>query len=263
MKTNIIQADEAEVPASRAPEPASRRPERRMSGGRIALLVVGSVIALLGLAALAGGAALLIANQTQRDSTGFFSTSSESFRTDSHAIVSESVEVGTDGPDWLFEEGRLATIRVRGANADQGRELFIGVARTADVRSYLAGTRYATLADFEIDPFRATYRASSGSSAPSEPGPQDFWTAAAEGPGTQSLEWDVANGDWSFVVMNADASPGVNADLSVGAKVPFIFWLGVGLAVGGVFLLAGASALIYLGGRRSAPVGAHLISPAA
>lgn len=221
-----------------------------MTGGRIALLAVGIVALLVGLAALTGGALLLAVNESERDANGFFSTASHSFRTDSHAIVSESLDVGTDGPDWLFESGRLATIRARGSNADAARELFIGVAPTADVRRYLEGTRFATLAEFEIDPFRAGYRASSGTAAPDEPRSQDFWSASTEGAGTQTLEWDVSKGDWSFVLMNADVSRGVDADLTLGAKVPFIFWLGVGLVVGGAILLAGAALIIYFGVRR-------------
>jgi hypothetical protein len=132
------------------------------------------------------------------------------------------------------------------------------------VRGYLAGTRYATLVDFEIDPFRATYRPSSGTSAPAEPGRQGFWSASTEGSGKQSLEWDASKGDWSFVVMNADVSRGVEADLSLGAKVPFIFWLGLGLVIGGAIVLAGAAAMIYFGARpRPAQRGGALTAPPA
>jgi hypothetical protein len=252
MKTKVLQDDPGETAASaaRKSEPARRRPDRKISGGRIALLAVGIVVALLGLAALAGGAVLLLVNESERDADGFFTTATHAFRTDSHAIVTESLDIGTEGPDWLFEEGRLATIRVRGSSADPTHELFIGVARTANVQSYLSTTRYATLADFELDPFHATYRASAGTSAPAEPGSQEFWAASAEGAGTQTLEWEVSKGEWSFVVLNADGSRGVEADLSVGAKVPFIFWLGVGLVAGGAFLLASSGTMIYFSVRR-------------
>jgi len=261
MKTKVIQHDPAEARTSpaAASQPAAQRFERRMTGGRIALLTIGVVAALLSLAALAGGALLLIGNQTERDAAGYFSTASHAFRTDSHAIVSENLDVGTDGPDWLFQEGRLATIRVRGSNADAGRELFIGVARTADVRRYLAGTRYTTLTEFDIDPFRTTYRVSAGASAPPEPGSQGFWRASTEGAGTQTLDWDVSKGDWSFLVMNADASPGVRADLSLAAKVPFILSLGLGLVIAGAVLLAGGGVTLYVGTRRAAR--AHPAAP--
>jgi hypothetical protein len=101
-----------------------RNPSLGRFDSRAAPLVgVGVVVALLGLAALAGGAVLLVGNETERDASGFFSAARHSFRSDSHAIVSESLDVGAEGPDWLFEQGRLATIRVRGSSADPAREL--------------------------------------------------------------------------------------------------------------------------------------------
>jgi hypothetical protein len=222
-----------------------------MSGGRLALLIVGSVVTLLALALLAGGGVLLAANETERDSSGFFATGTESYATDSYAMVSDDLDIGTDGPDWLFEEGRLATVRVRGASTDDG-ELFIGIGPTAQVREYLAGTSHDVVTDLEFDPFRATYRRSEGTAAPTEPGAEGFWGASAEGAGTQSVEWEVAKGNWSVVVMNADASEGVDARLSLGAKVGFVFWIGLGLVIAGAILLASGVAMIFFSLRRRA-----------
>jgi hypothetical protein len=221
-----------------------------MSGGRIVLLVAGILVSLLALAALAGGAALLVANHTERDSDGFFSTAEEPFGTDSYALVSEEVDIGTDGPDWLFEEGRLATVRLRGSSQEAEREIFMGIGPTTQVRDYLAGTRHDVVSDFDVDPFRATYQPSSGTSAPAEPGSQTFWSASASGSGSHSIEWDVAEGNWSVVVMNADASAGVDVQLSVGAKVGFVFWVGLGLVIFGALLLAGGATMIFFGLRR-------------
>jgi hypothetical protein len=241
-------------PARRTDAPGSQ-PESDaqpgMSGGRIVLVVAGILVSLLALAAVASGAGLLVVNHTERDSAGFFSTGQEPFRTNSYALVSEEVDIGTDGPDWLFEEGRLATVRLRGSSED-GREIFLGIAPASQVRSYLAGTRHDVVTDFDVDPFRATYRSSPGTSAPAEPASQTFWSASASGSGSQSIEWDVAEGNWSVVVMNADASPGVDVELSVGAKVGFIFWVGLGLLIFGVILLAGGATMIFFGLRRPA-----------
>jgi len=55
------------------------------------------------------------------------------------------------------------------------------------------------------------------------------------------LNWDVEDGDWSVVVMNADGSTGVEADISSGAKVPFLDELGwSALGAGGILVLAAA-----------------------
>jgi hypothetical protein len=221
-----------------------------VSGRRIALLVAGIVTGLAGLALLVSGVVLIAINETERDSAGFFSTAQEPYVSDSHAIVSDTLDIGTDGPDWLFEEGRLATLRLQGASENPEREIFLGIGPTREVEDYLAGASFDTVTDVALDPFKATYEATSGRSAPGEPGSEDFWSASTSGSGDQTLEWEVAKGDWSAVVMNANASPGVDVRLSLGAKVGFIFWLGLGLLVAGVVLLAGAGAMAYFSLRR-------------
>jgi hypothetical protein len=53
--------------------------------------------------------------------------------------------------------------------------------------------------------------------------------------------------------MNADASPGVDARLSLGAKVGFVFWIGLGLVIAGAILLASGAVMIFFSLRRRAP----------
>jgi hypothetical protein len=84
---------------------------------------------------------------------------------------------------------------------------------------------------------------------PAAPGSQGFWVASASGSGTQTLDWDVADGSWSIVVMHADAAPGVDVDLTAGAKVPLVFGLSLGLLSGGFVLLLAGIAMLYLGAR--------------
>jgi hypothetical protein len=69
-----------------------------------------------------------------------------------------------------------------------------------------------------------------------------------------------------LVLMNADGSAGVDVSGSVGVKVPWIFWVGVGLIVGGIVLLIIGVGLVLLGTRRrkvSAEAGAGTGGPAA
>jgi hypothetical protein len=220
-----------------------------VTAGRVVLVVLGCLVSLVGLAALAGGVALLVADHTQRDSDGFFSSASERYRSGGYALVSDRLDVGTDGPDWVFEHGRLATLRVRGSNTSP-RRLFIGIAPTKRVDRYLAGTSYDTVTDIDLEPFSLRYRPVTGTSAPRPPGATNIWAAAASGVGRQTLEWKVAKGDWSVVVMNADASRNVDTSISLGAKIRFVLWLGLGVLLFGLLVLAGGAALIYAGARR-------------
>jgi Domain of unknown function (DUF4389) len=229
-----------------------------MSAGRIALLVTGCIAALISLGLLTGGCALAVVHATQRDDDGFYSTRHEPFQSGGSAILSDDLDLGTEGPDWLFEEGRLARIRLQGDSAEPGKQLFFGIGPKRAVEEYLRGVDHDVVIDVEIDPFRVKYRHEPGTRAPAAPDSQTFWAAS----GTGSVEWDVDEGNWVAVVMNADASRGIVAEVSVAAKTRLLLWaalilLGLGLVFGAV-----AALLIALGVRRAdgrtalAPAGA-------
>jgi predicted TPR repeat methyltransferase len=59
-----------------------------MKPGRVVLLVLGSLFALLGVGLLVGSGSLSWALATQRDSDGFFTTSSQRYAASSFAITS-------------------------------------------------------------------------------------------------------------------------------------------------------------------------------
>ena len=76
------------------------------------------------------------------------------------------------------------------------------------------------------------------------------------------MQWDVQEGDWVGVVMNADASRGVAAEINVGAKSDLVLWaalaaLGLALLFGG-----GAALLLTLGLRGAHPASAAAPPPA-
>ena len=76
------------------------------------------------------------------------------------------------------------------------------------------------------------------------------------------LTWDIADGDWSVVVMNADGSAGVDARVSAGAKLPWLTAVGWGTLGAGVLglIIAGLISLLALRSpqptRQAAPVAA-------
>jgi hypothetical protein len=219
-----------------------------MSAGRIALLVAGGILALISLGFLAGGATLVWAHTTQRDDDGYYSTRFERFESSGYAIRSDDLDIGTDAPDWLFEPGRVATIRLNATSGDPAKELLLGIGPKDAVENYLTGVEHDVVVDFEVDPFRAEYRHEPGSRSPPTPGTQPFWATVAN----RRLEWEVEEGDWVVVIMNADGSRGVVADLSVAAKSDLIIWVGIGLLVAGL-LLGALAALLILRGSRSVP----------
>ena len=229
-------------PAPTSEAAAGARPSGRGAGG-VALLVVGSIAALLALALLAAGTASVVIDQTQRDDDGFVMSPTEDFSTSAYAIASESVDVNIEGPDWAAED-ILGTVRIR---SESERPVFVGVGREADVDRYLDGVAHAVVTDIGREP---EYADRPGDALPAPPGNQSFWVASAAGAGEQTLEWDPEDGSWSAVVANTDGSRGVEADLSIGAELDALLWVGIGLLVAGGLLAVGAAAAITAGIRR-------------
>jgi hypothetical protein len=234
-----------------------------VSAGRVALLVFGSLAALIAVGLLAAGGFLLWIHQTKRDADGFYTTRTE-LSTPAYALSSEGFGIA-DVEDWPFGEGTFATVRLKGENADPARGVFIGIGPEVDVQRYLAGVGYDEVVDIDfggdLEDATVDYRRVPGAREPADPAAEDFWTASVVGAGTQTLDWDLEDGRWAIVVMNADASPGVELDMTLGAKVPFVLGLSIGLLAGGAVLLLGGALMLYFG-ARSRPVAVAPAGPA-
>jgi hypothetical protein len=223
---------------------------KNLTGGRLAAIIAGGAIASLAILVLLAGAGFQWLEH-EKDADGYFTSNTERLSTGTYALSTEDLDVD----DGMPGRGHYGNARVRVRN-ESGKPVFVGVARTSDVDAYLARSSHATLTDVDVDPFRAQYRTVEGDAAPAAPGTQSIWADHAEGAGTQTLTWDVEDGNWSVVVMNADGSPGVHADVSVGANVPFIGTAATVLIVGGLGgIAAGASLLAFglIGQRRETP----------
>jgi hypothetical protein len=219
----------------------------RRSRGSIPIIVVGSLIGLLALALLAAGGTAVWADKTQRDSTGYFTTATQRFATNTYALSHEGVHI--EGVSGFVNFSKLGNVRIR-ATSSAGKPIFVGIGREQAVSAYLAGVAHAQVTDVDYRPFQATYRAVSGSAPQTAPGARTIWAAKASGPGEQALTWHVKDGHWSVVVMNADGSRGVSADVSLGAKIDHLGWISVGLIAGGAIVLGLGVLLVVVGANR-------------
>ena len=68
--------------------------------------------------------------------------------------------------------------------------------------------------------------------------------------GEQALDWEPEDGDWRVVLMNDDAARGVDSEMSIGAELDPVLWIGIGLLVAGALFAAGAALVITAGSRR-------------
>lgn len=219
-----------------------------MRAKKIILLVVGVPVGLLGLALGSAGGFLTWVHATQRDD-GYITTDPKPFATGESALVSEALDLAlgtTGGPgDWVPDLGDI-TMRIR-FTGGEAESLFVGIAPSSDADAYLDGIGHSVITEVSSRPFRVSYREESGPPPTSSPGDETFWVAQSSGSGTQTLLWDVREGDWTVVAMNADGSPGVAVEAAVGAKAGFFLPLALGLLFGGLLILAIGTLMVVAG----------------
>jgi hypothetical protein len=223
---------------------------------RTGLAIGGIAVGLLAALVLSVAGLALRGEADKRDDAGYLSTHPHRIATATRAIATRDVTIGSEVPTALIGKVRF--------HATSQKPVFVGIARTADVDAYLAGASYAVADDVDADPFAITYVSHQGTRALAAPGTRSFWAASAVGAGDTSLTWKPRSGTWSVVVMNADASPGVAADVTAGVRVAWLLWAAIGAAIGGAILLAIAATMVRRALRRPSrpqvgvsPVSAH------
>jgi len=229
----------------------------RWGPGRVIALVLGVLLLFPALALLLGGGVLLWADQSQRNSDGYLLSPTGDVSAPGYAVVSDRIDLSTSG-DWVPVSAALGTARVQ-ATAN-GPDLFVGIGPSDQVSAYLGGVQRTVVDDLGDD--GAVEGSDVAGTAPSgPPQAQTFWAEQATGGGRQQLSWNPSEGDWTFVVMNADGSAGVDADLRVGAELPALTGIAVGLLIGGAVLTLVAVLLIVLAARRRRPRGQQYPPP--
>jgi hypothetical protein len=231
-------APPADVPPTFVAPPRTQR-----SGGRRVAIWLGGAVAVFGaILALGGGAIIALFG-----SDGVLSTGRHDLSTPTSALVSQTASI----EDTADVADALGDTRVKvSAHADGGRPVFVGIGRADDVERYLDGAATDEVTDFDVVPFRVDRDRHEGDVTPQAPGEQSFWIASDSGRDAANLDWKVRDGDYRFVVMNADGSRGVATQSKLGVDVPYIGGVGIGILGAGLVLVAGGIAAIVLGARR-------------
>jgi hypothetical protein len=225
------------------------RPRRSSRAGRVVALVLGALLLLPGLSALGGGGTLLWAHYLGR-SHGYVVSPQEGFSSVGHALVSDRIDLSAV-TEWLpvSVPGTLGTARLEVTGAGGGN-LFVGIAPAADAQAYLDGVERTVVDGLGFDAPATVSDQLPGGEPSGPPAEQDFWIAQASGDGTQAVTWDPADGDWMFVVMNADGSPLVGIEARIGAELPTLGGIGWGALVVGSLLSFAAVRLLLTGLRQ-------------
>jgi hypothetical protein len=244
--------DPIALPDPSTPAPAST-PRRKHGPGHVVAIVLCCLMLLPGIGILVGGGAIAFAQAVATDDDGYFNFTLDRVESDGVAVATTDLWFDetdrNDGPwvlDWLDLDLR---IRVEGAGPTD--DVFVGIARTPDVERYLADAAYENVV--ELDGHTPRYREIRGTDTVAAPLDQDFWAISRSGSGEQEMEWNARGGRWSIVVMNADGTSDVAADIQVGAKSGAITPIAVTMLVIGSLMVIGSIVLLVIGvrGRRS------------
>lgn len=240
----VIPVTQSHVTSSPSrPQAAARR--SGWTASRITALVIGTLLVLLSLALLGAGGTALWADRTQRDG-GYATTDVHEFATAGSALATVSTELGSAGVGWLYAPTLLDEVRVRVTPTSPGAALFVGIGPSTEVDRYLAGVDHTVITEFWEEKVETV----AGGRPRSAPAAQDFWVASDTGRGARALEWDPTDGSWTVVVMNADGRAGIDVGADLGARMPAVLWIAVGVLAAGAVLLAGGALLITGAVRR-------------
>jgi hypothetical protein len=223
--------------AAAKPPVASER--SHWTPGRIATLGTGSLLVLIALCLLGAGATGLWADLTKREG-GYATTDVHHFSSSGSALATERAELGASWLGWLYSPGILGKVRIRVTPASPSPPVFVGIGPSDDVDRYLSGVRHTIISDFRSDKTETV----DGRRPQSLPARQNFWVASSRGTGTRSVVWKPRDGSWTVVVMNADGRAGIDVGADLGAKVPALLWVAIGVLIGGAIFLAGGGLLV-------------------
>jgi hypothetical protein len=201
---------------------------------RFARITLGLLLAVAGSVATVAGA---IAAFWLVGPDNTISTPSRRLACTGLAVVSAPALLDRHGP----------TLHV---SASGDKPLFIGVAHDLDVRDYLSGVAHTRVVSFDPPAKFGTQDLRGGTGKLTPPGELDWWVAQSA-TGAQSISWPVQDGRYDVVVMNADGSPAVGAQVTFGVQVHRLF--GICLLVLGAGVLVLAIGLALMLRRRRVP----------
>jgi hypothetical protein len=225
-----------------APAPVPQR------GRSIGTTIVGSILIVIGALAVISGGALLYLFGGDR----VLASAPHQVATPTAAMVTDLGTItNTNGVTVAIASPTLHVT----ASGSADRPIFVGVGPADAVDRYLTGVIADRVTDLELSRFDLDTVRQPGSTPAESPAAQAFWVATAQTTAVADLTWEIQDGNYSIVIMNADGSVGIDTEIGAGVGLPgsSAVWELV-IVTGAVFVVLGI-AVIVVGSRRRSTVG--------
>ena len=232
------------------------------AGQAIAVLLGGFLI-LISIPILFGGGAVMGVSGVFDQGGGYIGVDNVDFETSTQVLIAKSMDIegleydSFEGPPrWIWEPqiGDLVKFKIK-ADSNDNKPVFIGIIEERDALEYFGDVEYDFITDFQMEnpssrPY-VTYRKHSGDEVTFEPTDLNIWVEEVHGYGEQTMVWEPEVGDYWLVIMNEDASAGVDVETGLSVRVPILSSIGRGLFLGGLVSLTFGVAVIYFGAIKS------------
>lgn len=226
----------------------------------VVILSVVLLIAAFGL--VMGGTSIRSIQELMTDEEGYLTSGTKQVQVSSYAIVVDELDFHMDPVAWRFlqRRGGFLSFKLTTENKNPDKEIFIGVARGEDAYEYVESMEYHEITEmnmglerFDSGSTETEYILHQGDPPTEPPTEQNFWIVQGRSAGTNSITWNPESGNYYLVMMNADGSSGVLADIKIGVQMPFFAGIGNIMLSAGLVLGAFGAILIYLTIRRNNP----------
>lgn len=227
---------------------------------QIGVLLFSVVLLIAAFGLIMGGTSLRGIQEIMTDEDGYIMSNTRRVDVSSYGIVVEDMDFEIDPVAWRWLErsGNYLRFKIITESNNPGKEIFVGVARVQDAYNYIEPMEYHEIMDMDLgwdnsDPgvHHTEYVLHDGEAPAAPPTVHSFWIMHGSASGSQTLTWEPEAGSYYLVMMNADGSAGVDADVKIGVQIPFFGGIGNILLTSGIVVGVFGLLLLYFAIRRN------------
>jgi hypothetical protein len=236
----------------------SKQRSNGITAVKILAIMFGGLLILVGGSLIFAGTVVSGLNRGLIDNDGYIGVRGIDFNSNTQALVFKTMEIDgvtdeLEGPGvefWGPKPGDFVQIKIT-VESNNGKELFIGITRDSNARNYLSNAQYTSVTKFSLEDSNGrrpyiTYETLGENDITTQPQGLDIWEVSQTGEEI-TLTWEPDYGDFWVIIMNTDLSNNVDIEAGIGARVPFLGFIGGGLMMGGLIIFGLGAVIIYFG----------------